>query len=119
MHKLKTELFMEMIESGAMPLRPGVSRLISESALPARRLALMMLKPDRLTALDGNGTDDLTEHHVTIMCHIPVADEAIDNGVKVAVCSTSNEKAVSTIVRVMLGPKVSQAEPTRSKPGLL
>ncbi len=32
MHKLKTDLFMEMIESGAMPLRPGVSRLISESS---------------------------------------------------------------------------------------
>jgi len=34
MHKLKTELFMEMIESGAMPLRPGVSRIISRPPFP-------------------------------------------------------------------------------------
>jgi len=66
LHALKTQLFMELVETGAMPLRPGVSRLINE---------------------------------------------AIDNGVKVAVCSTSNEKAVSTIVRVMLGPKVFEAMP--------
>jgi len=31
--------------------------------------------------------------------------------VKVAVCSTSNEKAVATIVRVMLGPRVFEAMP--------
>mmetsp|Transcript_5579 Transcript_5579/g.10027 ORF Transcript_5579/g.10027 Transcript_5579/m.10027 type:complete len:335 (-) Transcript_5579:43-1047(-) len=66
LHVLKTQLFMELVETGAMPLRPGVSRLINE---------------------------------------------AINNGVKVAVCSTSNEKAVSTIVRVMLGPKVFEAMP--------
>ncbi len=35
------------------------------------------------------------------------ADEAIAAGVPVAVCSTSNERAVSTIVRVMLGPEVA------------
>lgn len=33
-----------------------------------------------------------------------LVDEALGAGVKVAVCSTSNEKAVSAIVRVMLGP---------------
>ena len=49
MHKLKTELFMEMIESGAMPLRPGVSRLISESTPPVHHLVvLLMLQPDHL-----------------------------------------------------------------------
>jgi hypothetical protein len=26
MHKRKTEIFMRMVESGAMPLRPGVAR---------------------------------------------------------------------------------------------
>lgn len=36
------------------------------------------------------------------------AEEAIDAGVKVAVCSTSNERAVSNIVRVMLGPKIAE-----------
>ncbi|KAL4193474.1 hypothetical protein AMTRI_Chr06g199570 [Amborella trichopoda] len=32
-------------------------------------------------------------------------DEALEKGVKVAVCSTSNEKAVSAIVSCLLGPK--------------
>ena len=36
-----------------------------------------------------------------------LADEAMDAGVPVAVCSTSNERAVSTIVRVMLGDVVA------------
>ena len=35
------------------------------------------------------------------------ADEAIIAGVPVAVCSTSNERAVSTIVQRMLGPEVA------------
>lgn len=34
--------------------------------------------------------------------------EALENDVKVAVCSTSNEKAVQTIVDVMLGPEISK-----------
>jgi HAD superfamily hydrolase (TIGR01509 family) len=58
LHKLKTELFMDLIQSGALPLRPGVARLV---------------------------------------------DEAIDNDIKLAVCSTSNERAVNTIVDVLLG----------------
>ncbi|GLC45128.1 hypothetical protein PLESTM_001691400 [Pleodorina starrii] len=62
LHLLKTDLFMELVDSGAMPLRPGVARLIGE---------------------------------------------ALSAGVPVAVCSTSNERAVSTIVRVMLGPQVA------------
>jgi HAD superfamily hydrolase (TIGR01509 family) len=62
LHELKTDIFNELIETGKLPVRPGVSRLINE---------------------------------------------AIDNGVKVAVCSTSNERAVSNIVRVMLGEKIA------------
>ena len=62
LHKLKTQLFVDLIERGELPLRPGVARLVGE---------------------------------------------AIDAGVKVAVCSTSNEAAVSGIVRTMLGPKVA------------
>lgn len=61
LHELKTDIFNELIESGKLPLRPGVKRLI---------------------------------------------EEAMDNGVKVAVCSTSNERAVSNIVKVMLGPRI-------------
>lgn len=63
MHKLKTGIFQEIIESGAMPLRPGVKNLI---------------------------------------------ETAIASGVKVGVCSTSNEKAVQSIVDVMLGPDISK-----------
>ncbi|KAJ9508311.1 hypothetical protein QJQ45_011830 [Haematococcus lacustris] len=62
LHLLKTDLFMQLVESGAMPLRPGVKRLIGE---------------------------------------------AVAAGVPVAVCSTSNERAVSTIVRVMLGEDIA------------
>ncbi|BFI07811.1 hypothetical protein MPTK1_2g15630 [Marchantia polymorpha subsp. ruderalis] len=58
LHKRKTDLFMELVDQGSLPLRPGVASLI---------------------------------------------DQALDSGVSVAVCSTSNEKAVSAIVRVMLG----------------
>ena len=58
LHKRKTDLFMDLVESGQLPLRPGVATLI---------------------------------------------DEALGEGVQVAVCSTSNERAVSAIVRVMLG----------------
>ncbi|GAX72691.1 hypothetical protein CEUSTIGMA_g147.t1 [Chlamydomonas eustigma] len=62
LHTLKTDIFMELVEKGAMPLRPGVRRLMGE---------------------------------------------AIAAGVPIAVCSTSNERAVSTIVKVMLGPEVA------------
>lgn len=57
-HKVKTGLFMKLIESGKLPLRPGISRIV---------------------------------------------DEAIAAGLKLAVCSTSNERAVQAVVDVMLG----------------
>jgi HAD superfamily hydrolase (TIGR01509 family) len=60
LHELKTRIFMELIETGELPLRPGIARIV---------------------------------------------DEAINAGVKLAVCSTSNEKAVQRVVDVMLGPK--------------
>lgn len=63
LHLLKTKLFVELIDSGALPLRPGVKRLILE---------------------------------------------ALENGVKIAVCSTSNERSVSGIVQTMLGPQVAR-----------
>jgi HAD superfamily hydrolase (TIGR01509 family) len=58
LHKLKTDLFMQIIESGQLPLRPGVARLI---------------------------------------------DEAIQKNIKLAVCSTSNARAVNLVVEKMLG----------------
>jgi len=58
MHKLKTELFMQIIESGELALRSGVARLVDEA----------------------------------------IAEELI-----LAVCSTSNERAVNLIVEKLLG----------------
>lgn len=59
LHRLKTDIFMELIESGALPLRPGVARMV---------------------------------------------DAAQAAGLQVAVCSTSNERAVEKVVQVLLGP---------------
>jgi HAD superfamily hydrolase (TIGR01509 family) len=58
LHKLKTDIFMNLIGSGKLPLRPGVQRIV---------------------------------------------DEALGAGVTLAVCSTSNERAVQSVVDVMLG----------------
>lgn len=58
LHLEKTDIFMDMIGEGSIPLRPGVLRLV---------------------------------------------DEAISNGVRLAVCSTSNEKAVSNLVKTLMG----------------
>ncbi|KAL9186718.1 hypothetical protein ACHAXT_005956 [Thalassiosira profunda] len=60
LHLRKTDIFMDLIDDGKIPLRPGVLRLV---------------------------------------------DEAIANGVKLAVCSTSNEKAVSNLVSTLMGPE--------------
>ena len=59
LHKKKTELFTNLIERGALPLRPGVMRLV---------------------------------------------DEALAANIPIAICSTSAEKSVRTIVEVLLGP---------------
>lgn len=59
LHKLKTAIFMELIEAGALPLRPGIADTV---------------------------------------------DAAIDEGWKLAVCSTSNERAVQAVVDTLLGP---------------
>lgn len=61
LHLRKTAIFQELIEAGKIPLRPGVSRLVTE---------------------------------------------LLDAGKTVAVCSTSNEKAVAKIVE-MMGPEVA------------
>ena len=60
LHRLKTDCFMQIIESSQLPLRPGVARLV---------------------------------------------DEAIADDITLAVCSTSNEQAVSLIVERLLGPE--------------
>jgi HAD superfamily hydrolase (TIGR01509 family) len=63
LHLRKTDLFMELIEAGGLPLRPGVARLI---------------------------------------------DESIAANLRLAVCSTSNERAVTRLVEVMLGAERAQ-----------
>ncbi|MDT8302157.1 MAG: HAD family hydrolase [Sedimentisphaerales bacterium] len=60
LHKLKTDCFMQIIESSQLPLRPGVARLV---------------------------------------------DEAIADSVTLAVCSTSDERAVTQVVERLLGPE--------------
>lgn len=63
LHKRKTDIFMALIESGQLPLRAGVARLV---------------------------------------------DEAIAGNIRLAVCSTSNERAVQAVVDVMLGAERSK-----------
>jgi HAD superfamily hydrolase (TIGR01509 family) len=58
LHKLKTNIFMDLISTSKLPLRPGIQRIV---------------------------------------------DEAIAADVTLAVCSTSNERAVQAVVDVMLG----------------
>jgi HAD superfamily hydrolase (TIGR01509 family) len=60
LHKLKTECFMQIIESRQLSLRPGVARLV---------------------------------------------DEAIADNITLAVCSTSNVRAVTLVVEHLLGPE--------------
>lgn len=59
LHRLKTDFYMQIVEAGELPLRPGVARLL---------------------------------------------DEAGAAGIKLAVCSTSNEKSVHAVVEKLLGP---------------
>lgn len=66
LHKRKTDLFMELIQTGQLPLRPGVARLV---------------------------------------------DEALAAGIQLAVCSTSNERAVQAVVDVLLGPERARHMP--------
>jgi HAD superfamily hydrolase (TIGR01509 family) len=60
LHEIKTAHYMQIIESGQLPLRPGVARLV---------------------------------------------DEAIAASVRLAVCSTSNERSVNAVVERLLGPQ--------------
>jgi HAD superfamily hydrolase (TIGR01509 family) len=60
LHLRKTDIFMDLIDAGKIPLRSGVLRLV---------------------------------------------DDAIAAGVRLAVCSTSNEKAVANLVKTLMGPE--------------
>jgi HAD superfamily hydrolase (TIGR01509 family) len=60
LHQLKTDYFIQLIESGELPVRSGINRIV---------------------------------------------DDAYSAGVRLAVCSTSNERAVTGVVRQLLGPE--------------
>ena len=60
LHLRKTDIFMDFIQQGSIPLRPGVLRII---------------------------------------------DDAIAANLKLAVCSTSNERAVRNLVQTLMGPE--------------
>lgn len=51
------------------------------------------------------------DHWSAIILKSSTTEEALANDVQVAVCSTSNERAVSTIVRVMLGEAIAARMP--------
>jgi HAD superfamily hydrolase (TIGR01509 family) len=62
LHKRKTQFFIQLIEAGTLPLRPGIRRIIKE---------------------------------------------AVAKKIKLAVCSTSNEKSVRLIVDLLLGKELA------------
>jgi len=59
LHLQKTDIFMDLIDEGSIPLRPGVIRVV---------------------------------------------DDAIASGVRLACCSTSNDKAVKNLIKTLMGP---------------
>lgn len=112
LHLLKTDIFMEMVESGMMPLRPGVSRLVGGHFHSTLQKSCKQLPvswagvPTQATPSSKCSIAGILEKLLQLLSVYFAAGEAIAKSVPVAVCSTSNERAVSTIVRVLLGPEV-------------
>ncbi len=86
LHKIKTQLFVELVERGELPLRPGVARLVAEA-----RAANVKARVPRCMQAASFG----------LCANVWVC-------VQIAVCSTSNEQSVSGIVRVGLGADVAK-----------
>ncbi|MHC4326426.1 MAG: HAD family hydrolase [Planctomycetota bacterium] len=55
LHKLKTDYFMEIIESGQLPLRPGVARLVDEAIAANVALAICSTSHERAGNLVAEG----------------------------------------------------------------
>jgi len=55
LHKLKTDIFMEIVESGAMPLRPGVERLVKEAMAAGEDPLLQPTHQHQAMCLDSDG----------------------------------------------------------------
>ncbi|OPZ20133.1 MAG: Phosphorylated carbohydrates phosphatase [candidate division BRC1 bacterium ADurb.BinA364] len=47
LHELKTDLFMQIVESGELPLRPGVARLVDEAIAAGAALAICSTSNER------------------------------------------------------------------------
>jgi phosphoglycolate phosphatase-like HAD superfamily hydrolase len=82
LHLYKTDQFRKIVESGIVPLRPGGNKVLF-----------------RLSWLS------LFSSSFLIVIVQRLIDEAFSQDILVAVCSTSNEQAVSTIVNTLLGPE--------------
>jgi len=54
LHAAKTRFFKQLMEQGAVPLRPGVERLIKEARQAELRLAIATTTPGNVTALLSN-----------------------------------------------------------------
>lgn len=79
--------------------------LKSEEDRRALLLELHLLKTDIFMAMVEAGRMPLRPGVARLV------DEALAGGARVAVCSTSNERAVSTIVRVLLGDEIAAKMP--------
>lgn len=51
LHKLKTDLFMQIIESGELPLRPGIARIVDEAIAVKMTLAVCSTSHERAVNL--------------------------------------------------------------------
>ncbi|CAI6003268.1 unnamed protein product [Closterium sp. NIES-64] len=132
-----TALFMQLVETGVLPLRPGVARktalflqLVETGAVPLRpgiahvQVAVCRWQRAAHSANElgqwgeaGGGDPELIDEALAAGVRVAVCSTsnekavgaiALAAGVRVAVCSTSNEKAVGAIVRVMLGEERAQ-----------
>ncbi|TXG51348.1 hypothetical protein EZV62_023872 [Acer yangbiense] len=108
LHKRKTELFMVLIEKKLLPLRPGVAKLVIISS--SAYLCSGSIR------FEGFPVRVYTAYLVFHVVERQLIDQALEKGVRVAVCSTSNEKAdslrgqaftVSAIASLRSGSRVS------------
>lgn len=99
LHKYKTDLFMKMIESGELPLRPGVKRLIVEASVAGAAHSHISFDDPDTRSLGFAFDTTMTAFGSTNFHPSPHTPSLA--GVPVAVCSTSNERSVSAVVQML------------------
>lgn len=108
-HELKTGIFQKMIEDGQMPLRPGVKEFVGAAS---QRLYLHSRILWLCASVCGSGRRWCQAcaclRSAPLSHSRSAADDAVRSGARIAVCSTSNEKAVQTIVDVLLGSDIAK-----------